>query len=985
MCTARRGINTTRSLLVSLHLFLIALLSLDCAQVNAQLDVTPNVKDPNAVNAQTVCPGYSASNVVQSPTGLTADLSLAGEACNIYGNDVDHLSLTVEYQATDQLHVEITPTFVDSTNSSWFALPEQLISKPSMNGGAASTSDLNFTWSNDPTFSFTVVRKSTGDQLFSTNGTKLVFEDQFIEFVSTMPENYNLYGLGDLIQGFRLGNNLVQTFWNGDIADTIDTNLYGTHPFYLDTRYFQVNNATGGETYVADATDPTANYTSYSHGVYLRNAHGQDVILNSSDITWRTIGGDIDLYFFSGPTQQKVTQAYQTSAVGLPAMQQYWTFGYHQCRWGYQNWSNLEDVIANMSAADLPLETIWTDIDYMDGERDFTTNPISWAQWYATGFLERLHANGQHYVLITDPAIYYPEANPADNYNYPTFDRGNATDSFIMNPDNSLFVGKVWPGYTVWPDWIGSSLAGSGANQWWLEEVTTFHQNLSFDGMWIDMTGKPSKPPSMLCHEIPAASGSYLIKSDLSERPTIVSISIVIDLYETRSCGSANVNSDVVQKSLGKREEPNNVIDGRAVETSNANSTPTPGVRNINWPLYVLNNVRGDLADGTVSPNATHHGGYAHYDFHNLFGLQTANATYHALLNVFPGKRPFIIGRSTFAGTGKVAGHWGGDNYATFQYMYFSIPQALSFSLFGIPMFGVDTCGYAGEATEELCNRWMQLSAFFPFYRNHHSGDQDQEPYRWESVADATRIAAGIRYLLLPYIYTTYNLAHTTGTTVMRALAWEFPNEPLLASTDRQFLLGGSLMIIPVLDEGSVTVGGVFPGALSGQIWYDWYNQTAISAGPGQNITIDAPLGHIPVYIRGGSVLPTQEAGNTTATSRSNPWGLIAALDASGQATGQLYVDDGESITPDATLDVNFAVSGSSLKASSTGSYVDNNALANVTVLGVSTAPSDVLFNNASLSNSWTYDNSSLVLAVTNLNSVTSSGAWSSDWVLSWS
>jgi hypothetical protein len=66
-----------------------------------------------------------------------------------------------------------------------------------------------------------------------------------------------------------------------------------------------------------------------------------------------------------------------------------------------------------------------------------------------------------------------------------------------------------------------------------------------------------------------------------------------------------------------------------------------------------------------------------------LFFLQ------QALLEVFPGKRPFIIGRSTFAGTGKWAGHWGGDNTSLFAYMYFSISQALHFSLFGIPMFGV--------------------------------------------------------------------------------------------------------------------------------------------------------------------------------------------------------------------------------------------------------------------------------------------------------
>ena len=88
-------------------------------------------------------------------------------------------------------------------------------------------------------------------------------------------------------------------------------------------------------------------------------------------------------------------------------------------------------------------------------------------------------------------------------------------------------------------------------------------------------------------------------------------------------------------------------------------TTPTPGVRNINYPPYVINNWHGDLAVKAVSPNGTHHGGILEYDVHNLYGHQILNATYHALLDLFPTKRPFIIGRSQFAGSGKWAGHWG--------------------------------------------------------------------------------------------------------------------------------------------------------------------------------------------------------------------------------------------------------------------------------------------------------------------------------------
>lgn len=235
--------------------------------------------------------------------------------------------------------------------------------------------------------------------------------------------------------------------------------------------------------------------------------------------------------------------------------------------------------------------------------------------------------------------------------------------------------------------------------------------------------------------------------------------------------------------------------------------------------------------------------------------------------------------------------------------MFFSIPQALTFSLFGIPMFGVDTCGFNGNTDEELCARWMQLSAFFPFYRNHNVlSAVSQEPYRWASVIEATKTAMNIRYQLLPYLYTLLYLSHTTGSTTMRALAWNFPNDPFLANADRQFMLGDSLMVTPVLEQGAATVGGVFPGVGAGEVWYDWYTQSVVNVSANQNLTIDAPLGHIPVYIRGGGVLPLQGFALTTREARTQPWALITALSLNGTANGSLYVDDGESLVPNATL-----------------------------------------------------------------------------------
>lgn len=136
-------------------------------------------------------------------------------------------------------------------------------------------------------------------------------------------------------------------------------NIYGSHPFYMDTRYYQLDKNSSHIPVSSGATDAEQSYVSYSHGVFFRNAHGQEILTHPQNLTWRSLGGSIDLTFYSGPTQAEVTKNYQVSTVGLPAMQQYFAFGYHQCRWGYQNWSAMQNVWDNFDKFEIPLETLW--------------------------------------------------------------------------------------------------------------------------------------------------------------------------------------------------------------------------------------------------------------------------------------------------------------------------------------------------------------------------------------------------------------------------------------------------------------------------------------------------------------------------------------------------------------------------------------------------------------------------------------------------
>lgn len=118
----------------------------------------------------------------------------------------------------------------------------------------------------------------------------------------------------------------------------------------------------------------------------------------------------------------------------------------------------------------------------MNQYRDFDNDPVRFN--YRTGqeFLDRLHSKGRHWIPIIDAAIYV--SNPLNASDaYETYDRGNATDSWLLNPDGSTYIGSVWPGYTVFVD-----LLSDAGNEFWINELVEWHKKIAYDGAWIDMS-----------------------------------------------------------------------------------------------------------------------------------------------------------------------------------------------------------------------------------------------------------------------------------------------------------------------------------------------------------------------------------------------------------------------------------------------------------------------------------------------------------------
>ena len=160
---------------------------------------------------------------------------------------------------------------------------------------------LKFTYTSSP-FTFKISRSSSGEVLFDTSASPMVFESQYLHLRTKLPTSPSLFGLGEHSDSWRLPTeNYTRTLWARDSgALPSGSNLYGSHPFYLEQR------KTG------------------SHGVLLLNSNGMDIMINQDSggqyLEYNTLGGVFDFYFFAGDSPTTVSQQY-TEVAGRPVMQ----------------------------------------------------------------------------------------------------------------------------------------------------------------------------------------------------------------------------------------------------------------------------------------------------------------------------------------------------------------------------------------------------------------------------------------------------------------------------------------------------------------------------------------------------------------------------------------------------------------------------------------------------------------------------------------
>lgn len=567
----------------------------------------------------------------------------------------------------------------------------------------------------------------------------------------------HFYGLGEKTLGLDLRHTYSQ-MWNTDAFGygPGEDPLYQSQPFLIGLKKGQ------------------------AFGLFLDNPYRSHFDLGEEfEDRYRiqTEGGELDLYFLAGPKISDVLGRY-AGLTGTSPMPPLWALGHMLCRYSYYPDTQVLEIAKRARQERIPTDVVWLDIHYMDGFRVFTWDKSRFPDF--PGLNRQIHGLGMRVVSMIDPGV---KVDP----DYRVFKEGIERDAFLKYPDGGLFIGRVWPGNSVFPDFSREDV-----REWW-GGLYRGLVDAGVDGFWNDMN-----------------------------EPAVFDVP------------SRTMDDEVVFDDSGLKS--------------------------------------------------------SHRKMHNLYGLLMTKASFEGLQRLQDPKRPFLLSRSGFSGVQRYAAVWTGDNTSSFEHLRLQGPMFMNMGLSGLSFVGSDIGGFEGSPTPELLVRWYEASALVPLMRNHtNRGTYDQEPWVFgEPYTAFIRKAISLRYRLLPYLYSCFYRASSTGGPILRPLVYAYQDDAATYNLDDEFLVGDELLVAPVLDPGALGRYVYLPKGL----WYDFHSKATLR-GP-QLYYTQAPLGTLPLFIKEGSVLPTQQGDPQAASIESETLTLevYPPLQAS-EGDSFLYSDEG--------------------------------------------------------------------------------------------
>ena len=671
------------------------------------------------------------------------------------------------------------------------------------------------------------VADTAGHELFAESLGAGHFGARVTEILARPPEAH-YFGIGE--EPFPLDRTgQILTMWNTDAGYHANqpTPIYSSIPFYITVNEGRAYGLFFDDSYKSE----------FDFGAKLRTSVG-----------FTADGGELRFYVFPGPGVPSVLGAY-TRLTGRTPLPPEWALGYQQSRWGYYPDSELFRIAHDFRSYRIPCDVLYLDIDWMDGYRLFTWSPQRFPD--PPRMLADLRREGMKVVTIVDPGVKVDSA-------WDVYRQLMASDGYVTWPDGSPYVGRVWPGLTIFPDF---SLQ---ATRTWWGDMDNRLWDAGVAGIWDDMN------------------------------------------------------------------EPANFFGGT-------------------------------LPDVTLFD----HGKGSHLEYHNLYGLLEARATYEGWRRHHPEQRPFIVTRAGFSGLQRYTSIWTGDNSADWEHLDLAVKMVLGLEISGVPFAGADIGGFAGTPTPELFNRFLEAATFFPFMRTHNEFSAPaREPWAFGPVyTNANREMIELRYRLLPQLYTAFYQQTRTGSPVARPLVWQFQGDTNVYRINDEFTFGDHLLVAPVIREGADTRSVYLPAGR----WYRYPFDSVYEGG--RRYTVSAPrvdpwarddsnfVRGVPMFVQAGAVIPMQAVEQYVGqrhldTLDLNVWD-------GGSRTSELYEDAGEGFDYRhgafrlTTFRTTSDPASLDLALSRTGDYSGAASGFRVVVHGLVAAPASVTADGRTVQASW--------------------------------
>ncbi len=748
---------------------------------------------------------------------------------------INKLTINIDLECNEIIHIKLTDNEKERWNPSNYTISSTYKNKikkckniiPLKSNGIIINENKN-----EP-FSFKIIKNK--ETILTTEKANLLFSEYFLTLGMYLTSN-DIYGFGERFHDFKLGDGIFTT-WPNDTGGIYEDE--GTGGFNLMSHQPLGFHKTSNGKFL---------------GILFNNINAQDLYINSTiieNLTYfehRTIGGMIEYYFYYGNSPDEVIIKLH-EIIGRPIIPPFWSFGYHQCRWGYYEEYFFINVYKRLKKYEIPFDTLWIDLDLMKNNRIFSYDEKRFPNF--PKLLEDLHNENYHFVPLID--IGFP-INDTDPY----YILGHKKNAFIMsNYTKNELISLVWPGNAVFPDFfIKESI------EVWHYAMSSYYKDIKYDGIWIDMN-----EPAML-QSLFNMRGEFLSIND-----TVGNNKIFFD---------PQFNEYEYIPYIPGYNPPNRCD----IRSHSISENAYSNLINENPFLYT-------------------------YNMKPLIGLLQGKYTYEGLVKI--NKRPFIISRETTLGSNQYNFHWLGDNHSIYKDMKHSLNGIFNFQIFGIPMTGDDICGFFFDADDKLCSRWYSLGSLYPFSRNHKILEAiEQEPYAFYErnfnetyTLNMAKYALRIRYSLLRFFYSEmFKISIGRSGSFFKPVFFNFYNDKeTYNEIDSSLMLGNTFIFFPIFQDEEIPINVYFPNDdwnyINGNILFN----KEISSNKGKSVNISTNFTAHHLYIKGGVIFTQQDTFNepvkNTYDLRNRRLELIVNPDSlNHKAKGELFFDNDDDINP---------------------------------------------------------------------------------------